>query len=276
MVPIAQKLGGSVLQVQGHLLNYAEIPLDADLYDLSVEELLEVTGGHVMYCGPFNVVCEEADIYQLWTQDYVQHLGNYLLDRCSDGIETTVVDIGAGDGLLVHFLLEYMEAERTRRKKSKTSKKLKKLPTVVATDDGSWGIFAKAQVEKLNVQDSLAKYRSRSKNDGDDNDNDNRRLIVLCSWMPMGQDWSTLFRDVGVDEYILIGEADDGTCGNNWETWGNPTFRNDQEDDENKKPPCVVDGYQRWDMDALSQFQFSRFDCAVSRSSKTVSFRKKR
>jgi hypothetical protein len=59
MVPIAQKLGGSMLQVQGQLLDSAEIPLDADLYDLSVEELLEVTGGHVMHCGPFNVVAKK-------------------------------------------------------------------------------------------------------------------------------------------------------------------------------------------------------------------------
>jgi hypothetical protein len=80
-----------------------------------------------------------------------------------------IVNMRARDGLLVHFLLECMEAERTRRKKIKTSKKLKKLPTVVAMDDGSWGIFAKAQVEKLNVQDLLAKYRS--KNDCNDNNN---------------------------------------------------------------------------------------------------------
>ena len=97
-----------------------------------------------------------------------------------------------------------------------------------------------------------------------------------------------------MDEYILIGEADDGTCGDNWETWGNPTFLPDasEMDDQqtnkseetkeagpsrqsdNLLPPHAVDGYDRWDMDTLCKYQFSRFDCAVSRSSKTVSFRK--
>ncbi len=34
-----------------------------------------------------------------------------------------------------------------------------------------------------------------------------------------------------VEEYILIGEADDGSCGHNWRTWGNPNFRDDDDDD---------------------------------------------
>lgn len=27
-----------------------------------------------------------------------------------------------------------------------------------------------------------------------------------------------------VDEYVLLGEAHDGSCGHNWETWGNQAF----------------------------------------------------
>jgi hypothetical protein len=287
MIPIAEKLGGSVLELEeGVLLNHAEIPLDANLYDLSVEELLEVTGGHVVNCGPFNVVCEEADIYQLWTQEYVQHLGKYLLDRSmmETKKKTVIVDVGAGDGLLIHFLKEYMETEFHKRRKNSThnksnNKHTTSLPTLIATDDGSWGIFAKAEVEKLNAQDTLAKYGGAA-NDS----NGGQQLIVLCSWMPMGQDWSAMFRAAGADEYILIGEADDGTCGHNWDTWGNVDFRDDVVDENDNAisssspppPSYVFEGYQRWDMDVLSQFQFSRFDCAVSRSSKTVSFRRKK
>jgi hypothetical protein len=72
-----------------------------------------------------------------------------------------------------------------------------------------------------------------------------------------------------VDEYIyiLIGEADDGTCGHNWEMWGNPDCSvSDDDDDDNvvvPSPPYRVNGYQCWDINVLSQFQFSRFDSAV-------------
>merc|ERR1712070_727533 len=103
--------------------------------------------------------------------------------------------------------------------------------------------------------------------------------------MPMGHDWTALFRAAGVDEYILIGEADDGTCGCNWKTWGNRAFygkryANDEENQAKHSgnfspiPPHEKDGYQRFDMDALTKFQFSSFDLAISKSSKTVSFRK--
>jgi hypothetical protein len=269
---------------------------------LSMEEILEIAGGHVIHCGPFNTVCEEAEMFQMWTEEYVSSLGGYLLDRTSkfEG-ETVVLDVGAGDGLLVHFLKEFVELETKRQSRRQKSSKPRqssspirkipgsssKLPTLVATDDGSWGIFAKAEVEKLNVKDSVVKYAGRN--------DPKRQLIVLCSWMPMGADWTALFREHGVDEYILIGEADDGTCGHNWETWGNPDFypdsamqssdsETDSDDPSDSKsvtgsvdilPSHAVDNYERWDMDNLSQYQFSRFDCAVSRSSKTVSFRKR-
>ena len=314
MVPNAQKLGGSILELQGTLLNYAEIPLDAKLDHMTIEELLEVTGGHVVHCGPFNTLCEEANIYQFWTKEYVEHLSEYLLKRCkSNRLEdqgkerrTLIVDVGAGDGLLIQFIQEYME--QRIEKKSHLSKTQQKrypdsIPTLIATDDGSWGIFAKANVDKMSVEDAIHTYCSTNNINKADGDKYYDEIIVLCSWMPMGQDWSQMFRNANVDEYILIGEADDGTCGHNWETWGNPNFFfNDDEEEEEKDafsgekkdsarkeekdddtsnddtplllPPYAQDGYERWDMDVLTQFQFSRFDCAVSRSSKTVSFRK--
>jgi hypothetical protein len=285
-----------------------------------------VSGAHG-HCGPFNTVCEEANIYQLWTQEYVQHLGDYLIRRASSAAATLVLDIGAGDGLLLHYLQEYYHQQQQQRRGGQV------LPTMTwkATDNGSWRIFAKAQVEQCNVQQALQKYASATtttNTTGNDNDNDpgptlsssssssqQRQqtkpvtVIVLCSWMPMGQDWTQLFRDAAsynVDEYILIGEADDGSCGHNWKTWGNADFREmEDEEEENKeeekddhnrrsvsgsgrmldrrqprqhrqrRPAYEQDGYQRWDMDALAPFQFSRFDCAVSKSGKTVSFRRR-
>ncbi|KAL2642051.1 hypothetical protein R1flu_009638 [Riccia fluitans] len=43
----------------------------------------------------------------------------------------------------------------------------------------------------------------------------------MVSWMPMGVDWTAPMRTtVSVLEYILIGEMDDGICGDPWLTWG--------------------------------------------------------
>ena len=59
-----------------------------------------------------------------------------------------------------------------------------------------------------------------------------RPHLVLCSWMPMGVDWTRAFRECGsVGEYLLLGEVYDGAVGHNWETWGNPAFADDEAGD---------------------------------------------
>lgn len=343
MIPTATQLRGKVLSVQRrgresrngkdenelHYLNrVVDVSEDASTRDIPLVDIVDlVAGGHVAKCGPLNLLCEEASVYQWWTHEYVTHLGDYLWARAKQvqpQRATLVLDVGAGDGLLVRHLKEYVQhkvgleeaaatsssvASKTKRRKQRRNQKeshpihhdattnplavLSPTPiTFVATDDLSWGIFAKAEVEKLSVEQSLAKYASlnRISNDNDDNVHKSPRqtqVIVLCSWMPMGQDWTALFRQANVDEYILIGEAEDGSCGHNWETWGNPDFydsqpppqqqnvKDDDGDDDATIPPYTRDGYVRWDMDdALTPFQFSRFDCALSKSGKTVSFRK--
>jgi hypothetical protein len=92
--------------------------------------------------------------------------------------------------------------------------------------------------------------------------------------MPMGDDWTASFRKAGVKEYILIGESDDGNCGCNWETWGNPEFRDDDDIDDSVRPAYEVDSYKRFNLSTLTPFQFSRFDSADSANSATISFRK--
>lgn len=276
MIPILNELGGQLIVVteeDGQIAMAADVPDSADLSNVSMEDIMEVvTGGHVKSCGPFNAICEEANMYQMWTKEYVQHLGDYLLSNATTttatAANTTILDIGAGDGLLLHYLRDYMESKlRNEARNNNNNKKKVVMPKFVSTDDGSWGIFAKADVEKLSVEETLEMYAKKSE----------AKVIVLCSWMPQMVDWTRLFRQAGVEEYILIGEADDGSCGHMWETWGNPEFAppNDGSSATPPPPPFEMDGYQRWDMGVLSQFQFSRFDCALSRSSKTVSFRRK-
>ncbi|KAL3921357.1 MAG: hypothetical protein SGILL_002786, partial [Bacillariaceae sp.] len=289
MLAVAQQLGGTVLQQDqrpsaepsstSRLLNHAVISPETDLSDTSLEDILEVvTGGYIANCGPLNAICQEANFYQMWTHEYVQHLGDYLMQRCANE-QTTILDVGAGDGLLIQCLRDFMDQKaKSNHKKRKAAKarsgatKPTTAPTLVATDDMSWNIFVKAQVEKLSVEAALEKYAVG--NQEDTKEERPKQVIVLCSWMPMGEDWTSIFRAAGVDEYILIGESDDGSCGHNWKTWGNPTFRDGRATLGEVAPPYKRDGYNRWDMDVLTPFQFSSFDCAVSKSSKTVSFRR--
>uniref|UniRef100_A0A7S2Y5G7 Uncharacterized protein n=1 Tax=Entomoneis paludosa TaxID=265537 RepID=A0A7S2Y5G7_9STRA len=153
-------------------------------------------------------------------------------------------------------------------------------PRVVATDNFSWAIANRSKVEKLSYQQAVEKYCR-----GDSS----KHVIVICSWMPMGEDWSKVFRQNMVDEYILIGECDDGQCGDNWATWGNVHMlsadvseeiqHNMEKRSEPFQPPqetapYKLDGYTRKNLDTLRPYQLSRYDNALSKLGRTVSFRR--
>jgi hypothetical protein len=98
-----------------------------------------------------------------------------------------VLEVGAGRGDLARGLRE------------------RGLP-VVASDDGSWlggrrswpGALP-ADVEPLPYAVALARYQPG---------------IVLCAWMPLGEDWTPAFRACpAVADYILIGEGPGGCTG---------------------------------------------------------------
>ena len=182
--------------------------------------------------------------YELWTREYVFELAQYLLDRIAEmnhdqncSKETIILDVGAGDGRLSYFLRRAMEEIHLPTNDCRTSPALQNeplplslsipnpklnaaiqqttLPTIIATDDGSWNSSSPAMdrfklssflsshhdsdVEKLSAIESLRKY-------GPTNENyKNRRLIVLCSWMPPGQDWTADFRQpIDVDDNAVI------------------------------------------------------------------------
>lgn len=215
----------------------------------------------------------------------MEKLGAYLAKRTEEFAgQTIVVDVGAGDGLLAESLRQFFDApvapKRQQRvgrpnPQNRPSAANRKTPTIVAIDDGSWSIAQKAPVEDIGVEKAIDKYT------GDDA---KWQVVILCSWMPMNQDWTAMFRRAGVDEYILIGECDDGQCGDNWETWGNREFLSDLEAELSGAPddpspaqrpkPFEKDGYKRSDLDTLALYQFSRFDCKVSKTGRTVSFRR--
>ena len=287
---------------------------------LSIEQIIHnKLHGQIAHSGPLNAYFEmrrREDSYELWTKDYIYGLAQYLLDRIAeidnneqqqqqqqDGeeAETIILDVGAGDGRLVYFLRRAMQDITLQRSKSsktgilskasssttpssssqqETIQKSTTLPIIIATDDGSWKApmytNSQIQVEQLSVLDALDKYCEEGVATSK-----KTRLIVLCSWMPPGVDWTADFRrrnpegvPSSVEEYIICGEADDGSCGHNWYTWGNPDFDPEGNECESKQAPYSVDGYTRVDLVELSLLQLSRFDCKRSSESQTVSFRR--
>lgn len=250
---VRDKLGGETIRLRGGsiCLPFVEDE-NTSTSELSLEEILEVSGGLVTQCGPFNALCETADIYQFWTAEYINGLASYLQSRADsyESGETLILDIGAGDGILASNLRDYFKSINKQRAQLKSTstvsdshlriekilrKKRRRLvtqmnhrslssdtsvpasqtigsriPTVIATDDRSWNIKEKAEVIRMDVRKTLKIYSNIASDSGP-----KKQVIVLCSWMPMNEDWSAFFREADVDEYILIGESDNGQCGDN-------------------------------------------------------------
>ena len=51
------------------------------------------------------------------------------------------------------------------------------------------------QVDKLDHASAIRKYAPH---------------IVLCAWMSLGSDWTPSWRELGIQEYVLIGELAEG------------------------------------------------------------------
>lgn len=150
--------------------------------------------------------CErEGDpVFELWTKEYIEAFSDYLIKRAEDlggkkEKPILILEVGAGNGKLTHFLREQFEKKKIENIK------------IIATDSGEWKIKAHFPVEILDYKEALKKYKPD---------------IVISSWMPVYEDWTKDFRNCqSVKEYILIGETDGGCCGHPWETWGvNPEF----------------------------------------------------
>ena len=265
---LTNDLGGKVVEVPGTSVRVADLRLDTDLSILSMQDILELAGAHVASTGPFHAICEECDIYQFLSKDYIEQLAQYLWKR-SELAETIILEVGAGNGILSAALtaeLEYLQGSQGKQKSTKPSRSAP--PQIVAVDDGSWKIQNKGNVQKMSVEQAMQTYAGAD-----------QQVIVLCSWMPAGVDWTAAFRQAEVDEYILIGEYDDGNCGDNWETWGNTEFfvgGENGEDEDLTTPPYERDGYKRETLRRLTKHQFSRFDSPESANSLTVSFTRKR
>jgi hypothetical protein len=203
----------------------------------------------------------QKPIFEIWTKEYIEALGNYLAERVSalGGTKeepTIILEVGAGNGRLTHFLNQKLQSATDGRVK------------VVACDSGEWRIEQAFPVEKLSHSEALVKYKPK---------------VVIFSWIPPGDDYTDAFRATpSVQEYLLIGEADIGCCGEYWPTWGVSQEEWDENSDtlfdphEGELPPYEADGFSKEYLDTLSKLQLSRGNVSEGRcKSQTVSFKRK-
>eukprot|EP00667_Euglena_gracilis_P016971 EG_transcript_17813 len=228
----------------------------------------EARHAHYAAHHPLLEFCAETGLFELWSREYVAGLAAYLKGQLEAyqprGGPTpstlTVLEVGAGSGQLVRHLREQLKAE----------------PPVLC-GGCTWEIAGVdvappcgSGVSKMDYRSALCTFHP---------------VIVLCSWMPRGQDWTLHFRRCNsVEEYVLIGEIDDGCCGHPWCTWGVPRPQNPDgpnsagigQDDVAAltvdtaapghdgggglppPPPYAADGFTRRRLDRLSDLQLSR------------------
>lgn len=135
---------------------------------------------------------QEHNIHEYLTDEYMQGLGAYLIDRIKAINQETkrnvlILEIGAGDGKLSHFL-QY-----------KYLRPVSDICSVIASDNGSFGIKPLFPVVRSDYREALIGTMPD---------------IVFCSWMCKNQDWTPAIRKCSsVKEYILLGDTDlCGTC----------------------------------------------------------------
>jgi hypothetical protein len=137
--------------------------------------------------------CHVFRVYDFWHEDLLRGLSEHLVRRYPSASEGDIIEVGAGDGSLAHWL------------------RMRGIPAL-GSDDGSWGLVPRFPVIRQTFAEAL---RAHPK-------------VVICSWMPYGKDWTGAFMACrSVDEYILIGESHGGCCGSD-KTWGerfNPESR---------------------------------------------------
>ncbi|MDB5237018.1 MAG: hypothetical protein JWL88_120 [Parcubacteria group bacterium] len=200
---------------------------------------------------------ERNPTFEFLNEEFLDAFSSYLHQRMQElggsaNYPITILEVGAGNGRLSHFLQQKLDAISLGTCK------------VIATDSGEWKLNDSLPVEKLNHIEALEKYEPQ---------------IVLFSWMPLGQDTSKDFRAAqSVQEYILIGDTE--CCGDNWQTWGYDFSSFDEDEHEtnpeHKIAPYVQDGFEKDNLNEISDTQICRIDYAGRFThSRTVSFRRK-
>lgn len=207
---------------------------------------------------PQHTPCSRRVLLWPCRRESVGSLGNLLHELA--GPAGTVLEVGAGNGRLAHFLNQAPGGPVAGR--------------VVATDlfagEGFIGSFGGlglgsdgqaagavgvgdgfdggliAAPERLSQAEAVSRYEPR---------------VVVSSWMPE-EDWTAIWRaHPSVQAYVLLGEADGGQSGRPWPTWGlrpsevfgvreeelapPPWLVGEEPPADEKSPPFEVDGWRR-------------------------------
>jgi hypothetical protein len=242
-------------------------------------DLLDVAGACVGGRGSFNLFCEERQIFEYLTREYVDALAERIAARARDLVERGVVaqrpvkvlEVGAGSGRLAEAVAAALHARAPL------------LCDVIATDTGDWRLFGGARAGAVRASADPRFKLSAEGADRAEGAVDGAALvrysrgtssvvvkqhnpaIVLCAWMPPGVDWTAAWRKCdAVQEYVLIGETpgnddaakgavDDGCCGSPFLTWGRGATKA-------APAPYASDGWDQAPLDEASALQLARFD----------------
>lgn len=192
--------------------------------------------------------CYEHGLYEVLTKEYIEALATYLEERIRllkerTGKDVTILEVGAGDGRLTHFL------QKELKRRGVTGYRM------IASDGGQWHIAPRYPVEREDAATAVWDFEPQ---------------IVLACWMPKHEDWTAQMRATpSVEEYLLVGPKDSGTSGDSTATWG-------QELKGGEQPAYEQDGFQRQDLKDLSALQMGQKDRTGYHYSSTVSFRRKK
>jgi len=248
----------------------------ADLkYLPSREEIFKVFGHNKVSYEKWHefVNNPEHRIYEFLNKEYLNDLGDYMAERIEELGGTTekpleILELGAGDGRLGHFLC--LELEKRVRNKYK----------YITTDDSNNWIVgrpitrddtdkhpgAHAITPTFPIDHNLDAEEAMKKFNPD---------IVIVSWMPSRTDFTEEIRkNKNVKEYVLIGWAYDNVCGDINKTWGVNLFQ------EDKIPQFEKEGFKDIQLEEVSKNQVGKnwgdYYTRKAHPSETVSFRKEK
>lgn len=161
--------------------------------------------------------------FQILTKEFLESFTDFLVTQISkiEGDTIDILEVGAGNGRLTHFLKEVLP-------KKITDKKLE----FMATDNFSWddnlvGNTVPFLIKKIYDVEKIPVLEAIKKNPD----------IVISSWMPGGEDWTKLFRETNsVKAFVLIGKEEHCGTASSW-----------KEDQNFRKFDVPVEGSVSWD-----------------------------